>query len=92
MRHVSLCILLGLPVFSASPQLRLTVLTVRGPPKLVYITHGTFSATDRDPYMPAPEGRRTQNGAQFMFNPPGCFYSCFPPYHVSDSVLSHETY
>ncbi|KAJ5176185.1 uncharacterized protein N7482_002062 [Penicillium canariense] len=54
-----------------------------GPPKLVYLTHHTFSCTDNDPKVPVPEGRRPQNAAQFHFDPPGRFYSCFPPYHMA---------
>ncbi|KAI9794886.1 MAG: putative NRPS-like protein biosynthetic cluster [Peltula sp. TS41687] len=54
-----------------------------GNPKLVYLTHGTFSVTDNDRNMPVPEGRRPQNGAQFNFSGGGKFYSCFPPYHLA---------
>ncbi|KAJ5105513.1 hypothetical protein NUU61_002860 [Penicillium alfredii] len=54
-----------------------------GQPKLVALTHGTFSCTDSDPSVPVPEGRRPQNAAQFDFSPPGRFYSCFPPYHLA---------
>ncbi|KAJ5368439.1 uncharacterized protein N7496_008199 [Penicillium cataractarum] len=54
-----------------------------GPPKLVYLTHYTFSCTDNDPKVPVPEGRQLQNAAQFHFDPPGRFYSCFPPYHMA---------
>ncbi|KAF3480940.1 uncharacterized protein GIQ15_06287 [Arthroderma uncinatum] len=54
-----------------------------GDPKLVYMTHGTFSVTDNDTYMPVPEGRRAQNAAQFNFEDSGRFYSCFPPYHMA---------
>ncbi|KAK2735825.1 putative NRPS-like protein biosynthetic cluster [Myotisia sp. PD_48] len=54
-----------------------------GDPKLIYMTHGTFSVTDNDTNMPVPSGRRAQNAAQFNFNPPARFYSCFPPYHLA---------
>ncbi|KAJ5112356.1 hypothetical protein N7532_000401 [Penicillium argentinense] len=54
-----------------------------GPPKLVYLTHATFSCTDNDPKIPVPEGRSPQNASQFNFSPPGRFYSCFPPYHMA---------
>lgn len=46
------------------------------------MTHGTFSVTDNDRFMPTPQGRKPQNGAQFNFEGGGRFYSCFPPYHV----------
>jgi len=55
---------------------------VTGSPKLVTMTHGTFSVTDNDRNMPVPEGRRAQNAAQFNFEDGGRFFSCFPPYHV----------
>lgn len=54
-----------------------------GDPKLVTMTHGTFSVTDNDRNMPVPEGRAMQNAAQFNFEGGAKFYSCFPPYHVS---------
>lgn len=54
-----------------------------GNPKLITVTHGTFSVTDNDRNMPVPPGRRAQNGAQFNFEGSGRFFSCFPPYHVS---------
>lgn len=54
-----------------------------GNPKLIKMTHGTFSVTDNDRNMPIPPGRRAQNGAQFNFDGGGRFFSCFPPYHVS---------
>lgn len=59
------------------------LLILVGNPKLVTMTHGTFSVTDNDRYMPTPEGRKPQNGAQFNFEVGGRFISCFPPYHVS---------
>lgn len=54
-----------------------------GDPKLITMTHGTFSCTDNDRNMPVPDGRSAQNAAQFNFQQGGKFYSCFPPYHVS---------
>ncbi|KAJ5569820.1 uncharacterized protein N7459_009250 [Penicillium hispanicum] len=54
-----------------------------GPPKVVYLTHATFSCTDNDPKVPVPKGRRAQNTKQFHFDPPGRYYSCFPPYHLT---------
>ncbi|KAK8054430.1 NRPS-like enzyme [Apiospora saccharicola] len=54
-----------------------------GDPKLVTLTHGTFSVTDIDRHMPVPEGRHAQNGDMFNFKGGGRFYSCFPPYHLA---------
>ncbi|KAI0543532.1 hypothetical protein F4679DRAFT_568274 [Xylaria curta] len=54
-----------------------------GEPKLVTMTHGTFSCTDNDRYMPVPKGRALQNAFQFDFEGDGKFYSCFPPYHLA---------
>ncbi|MCJ1263084.1 hypothetical protein MMC22_002954 [Lobaria immixta] len=54
-----------------------------GNPKLITMTHGTFSVTDNDRFVPTPPGRRPQNGAQFNFEGGGRFYSCFPPYHLA---------
>ncbi|KAJ5673778.1 hypothetical protein N7462_009217 [Penicillium macrosclerotiorum] len=51
-----------------------------GQPKLVYITHYSFSCTDNDGKIPVPKGRRPQNAALFNFSPAGRFYSAFPPY------------
>ncbi|KAF7951727.1 hypothetical protein EAE96_007026 [Botrytis aclada] len=54
-----------------------------GDPKLIGMTHGTFSVTDNDRNIPTPPGRRPQNGAQFHFKDGGRFYSSFPPYHLA---------
>ncbi|KAI0389463.1 hypothetical protein F5Y17DRAFT_462718 [Xylariaceae sp. FL0594] len=54
-----------------------------GDPKLVSMTHGTFACTDNDRMIPVPPGRSPQNAAQFDFDGPGRFYSCFPPYHLA---------
>lgn len=66
----------------------LTYLPIIGEPKLVAMTHGTFSCTDNDRYIPVPEGRSPQNAAQFNFEGDGKFYSCFLPYHVSQTAVS----
>ncbi|PHH64774.1 hypothetical protein CDD81_4036 [Ophiocordyceps australis] len=52
-------------------------------PKLVTMTHGTFSVVDNDRTMAVPEGRVAQNAARFDFERGGKFYSCFPPYHLA---------
>ncbi|PHH68649.1 hypothetical protein CDD82_374 [Ophiocordyceps australis] len=54
-----------------------------GDPKLVTMTHGTFSVVDNDRTMAVPEGRVAQNAARFDFEGGGKFYSCFPPYHLA---------
>ncbi|KAL9595942.1 MAG: hypothetical protein Q9219_006133 [cf. Caloplaca sp. 3 TL-2023] len=54
-----------------------------GEPKIVQMTHGTFSATDLDRTVPVPSGRRAQNAALFDFPGGGKAYSCFPPYHLA---------
>ncbi|KAK5991668.1 Non-canonical non-ribosomal peptide synthetase FUB8-like protein [Cladobotryum mycophilum] len=54
-----------------------------GDPKLVTMTHGTFSVTDNDRNMPVPEGRKPLNGSIFNFEGGGKFWSCFPPYHLA---------
>lgn len=62
-----------------------------GPPKLVHFTHAALSCTDNDPKVPVPAGRKAQNAGQFSFDPPARFYSCFPPYHVSNLSLGIKT-
>lgn len=57
-----------------------------GDPKLVTLTHGTFSVIDNDRNVPVPEGRIAQNAAVFNFEGGGKFYSCFPPYHVRAAI------
>ncbi|KAJ6103788.1 hypothetical protein N7486_004010 [Penicillium sp. IBT 16267x] len=54
-----------------------------GPPKLVNYTHAAFSCTDNDSKISVPPGRRAQNGAQFMFDTPGRYYSSFPIFHIA---------
>ena len=60
------------------------MLMVLGNPKLITMTHGSFSVVDNGRSIPVPPGRVAQNSQLFDFGPDGGrFYAPFPPYHVS---------
>lgn len=63
---------------------------MKGPPKPIVMSHATSAAIDGDRDLPVIPGRRTLCITMWDFREGDKYYSCFPPFHVSNMPLNER--